>query len=83
MGCTCLENGMPLAAIVGEKDNSHFVLAGVKLADGRIVSRRKHHSDNCGHVPRLYLPIAPYLNWIKDTVWPELKTTQPSPTPRN
>ena len=69
MGCTCMENGMPLACKTGNKLSHEYVLSGIKLADGRIVSRRRTtHSDNCGRVPRLFVPIAPYLDWIHETI---------------
>ena len=60
---------MPLACKIGSKTNYHYVLSGVKLADGRIVSRRKDvRSENCGRVPRLFVPIAPYLGWINNVM---------------
>lgn len=79
MGCTCMENGMPLACKTGSKVNFQYVLSGVKLADGRIVSRKTDvHSENCGRVPRLFVPVAPYVEWIKNVIGIAVSTMAPA-----
>ena len=62
---------MPLICKVKNGFSEHYVLAGIKVADGRTFSRRKEvTSASCGNVERLFVPTAPYLNWINAKIRP-------------
>ena len=73
---------MPFLCKIGDKFNHSFVLAGIKVADGKVTTRKNGNraftnkkNSKCGAVPRYYIPIAPYISWInavlnnKDKGW--------------
>ena len=47
----------------------------IQVADGKVTTRKNgqdafHNAKNakCGSVPRYYIPIAPYVDWIEATI---------------
>ncbi|CAG5099157.1 Oidioi.mRNA.OKI2018_I69.XSR.g16303.t1.cds [Oikopleura dioica] len=72
-GCVCMRNGMPFVCTVENTDGSvQYVLSGIKISDGKNTKRqtnlRRLKDSACGRWPRLFVPVAPYVDWIHSVI---------------